>query len=200
MDKQLAVRPLWWIACGLVCAAAVSAGNETEIAGRTLQACSEQLQSEDRVTRLRAARSLAPFGASAADILEQALDHEDAAVRFIAAQQLGRIGGDALESCVGRLCELADDESSRAVQLAASYALCRHGLDDMHLPRLIESLEYPERGMACTAAFLIGEIGADADAAVTSLERAKEQNRPGGSGDYHLGGAAASALQKIRGR
>ena len=172
----------------------------TEVAGYTLADYAEQIQSEDRVIRLRAARSLAPFGDAAGELLLESLDHQDAAVRFIAAENLGRLGGDPLEEAVGRLCELAEDESSHAVRLAASFALCRHGLDDMHLPFLIETLDYPERGMACTAAFLIGEIGPDAKAAQRALEKAFEANRPGArGGDYHLGGAAQNALRKIRG-
>lgn len=171
----------------------------TEVAGYTLADYAEQIQSEDRVIRLRAARSLAPFGDAAGEILLKSLDHEDAAVRFIAAEQLGRLGGDALEAAVGRLCELAEDESSHAVRLAASFALCRHGLDDTHLPLLIETLDYPERGMACTAAYLIGEIGPYGKAAQKALEKAFEANRPGApGGDYHLGGAAQNALRKLR--
>ena len=175
------------------------ADEATLVAGRTLAEYTEQLQSEDRVVRLRAARSLAPFGEDAGDVLREALDHKDAAVRFVAAEQLGRLGGDALEASVGRLCELAEDESSHAVRIAASFALCRHGLFDMHLPLLVETLDYPERGMACTAAFLIGEIGPDAKGAEASLAQAAEKNQPGiKGGDYHLGGAAKNALRKIR--
>lgn len=169
------------------------------VAGRTLSQYADQLQSEDRVVRLRAARSLGPFGQPAGRLLIETLEHEDPAMRYLAAEQLGRLGGDSLEAAVGRLCELAGDESSLAVRLSASFALCRHGLDDMHLPLLIESLDYPERGMACTAAYLIGEIGSPAISAVPALERTLEKNRPGTkSGDYHLGGAVINALRKIQ--
>jgi HEAT repeat protein len=131
--------------------------------------------------------------------MRQALDHEDAAVRYIVAEQLGHLGDESLEAAVGRLCELARDESSLAVRLAASFALCRHGLLDEHLPLLIQSLEHPERGMACSAAYLIGEIGPDAaKAAEGPLKRTVEANRAGANqGDYHLGGAASSALRKL---
>jgi HEAT repeat protein len=171
----------------------------TSVAGLTLDQCAEQMGSEDRVVRLRAVRTLAPFGAAAAEVLRDALDHEDAAVRFVAAEQLGRLGGDSLEAAVGRLCELVKDESSHAVRLAASFALCRHGLLDENLPLLLESLDFPERGMACTAAYLIGEVGPEAaEAAEGPLKRTAEANRAGEKqGDYHLGGAANHALQKI---
>ena len=200
MFRALAGLLPWLMACHLVSFTPLAAKEVTLVAGHTVDDYVEQLQSEDRVVRLRAARSLGPFGAAAGKALRQALDHDDAAVRFIAAEQLGRIGGDSLEAAVGRLCELADDESSHAVRLAASFALCRHGLYDMHLPLLIESLDYPERGTACTAAYLLGEIGPDAKGAQGPLEQTFEKNRPGGSeGDYHLGGAALNALRKIRG-
>ena len=128
-----------------------------------------------------------------------ATDAEAAACAACGAPPL-LVGRYRLEAAVGRLCELADDESSHAVRLAASFALCRHGLYDMHLPLLIESLDYPERGTACTAAYLLGEIGPDAKGAQGPLEQTFEKNRPGGSeGDYHLGGAALNALRKIRG-
>jgi hypothetical protein len=66
---------------------------------------------------------------------------------------------------------------------------------------MIETLQYPERGMACTAAFLIGELGADAKEAEPALRRMYEQNKPGQKqGDYHRGGAAMNALRKIRSR
>ena len=64
---------------------------------------------------------------------------------------------------------------------------------------MIETLDDPERGMACTAAYLIGEIGPDAKEAEASLQRTYEKNQPGQSeGDYHLGGAAQNALRKVR--
>ena len=200
MFRALVALPPWLMIACLIPIASATAEEVAEVAGHTVNQYVDQLQSEDRVLRLRAARSLGAFGPAAGQALREALDHDDAAVRFVAAEHLGRIGGDSLEAAVGRLCELAEDESSHAVRLAASFALCRHGLYDMHLPRMIESLRYPERGMACTAAYLIGEIGPDAKDAQSALEQTLEENRPGGSeGDYHLGGAAINALRKLRG-
>lgn len=190
-----------WLTMALVLppVASSQADDRPTVAGRTMQQYVEELQSEQRVDRLRAVRSLGPFGQQAAQPLRQSLDHEDAAVRFLAAEQLGRLGDDALQAAVGRLCELTEEDPSRAVRLAASFALCRHGLTEMHLPLMIETLDYPERGMACTAAYLIGELGPEAKEAEASLQRTHEKNRPGQpDGDYHLGGAAQNALRKIR--
>ena len=186
------------LACCLACTAACEAEDPAEVAGRTLDQYVEMLDSPDRVVRLRAARSLAPFGKAAGDALTSSLDHEDAAMRYVAAESLGRIGGTPLELAVGRLCELAEDETSHAVRMAASFALCRNGLNRDHLPFLIESLDYPERGISCTAAYLIGEVGPSAKQAVPALNKTYEKNGTGvKGGDYHLGGSALNALRKL---
>jgi hypothetical protein len=175
------------------------ADDSPTVAGRTVDQYAAELNAQDRVVVLRAAKSLGAFGAVAGETLRESLDHQDAAVRYIAAEHLGRIGGKPLETSIERLCELAADESSLAVRLAASFALCRNGLTDDHLPLLIETLDYPERGMACSAAALIGMIGPQAAAAIGPLETVYEKNRPGAKGgDYHVGGAAMNALRKVR--
>lgn len=169
------------------------------IAGRTIEDYATELKDESRVVRLRAARSLGAFGVAAGDALRGALAHDDAAIRYIAAEQLGRIGGKPLEQANPALTKLANDESSLAVRLAACYALCRAGLVEQHLPLLIETLRYPERGTACSAAELIGNIGPSAAAAIATLEEVHQKNRPGAKGgDYHVGGATMNALRKLR--
>ena len=169
------------------------------IAGQTIDGYAAKLNDANRVVRLRAARSLGAFGAAAGDAVRESLAHDDAAVRYIAAENLGRIGGKPLEQAKARLTELANDETSLAVRLAASFALCRAGSIEQHLPLLIETLRYPERGTACSAAELIGNIGPAAAAAIEPLEEVHEKNRPGAKGgDYHVGGAAMNALRKLR--
>lgn len=171
-----------------------------EVAGRTVEQYAEALSDSDRVVRLRAAKSLGAFGAAAGGPLRKALVHDDPAVRYTAAAHLGRIAGEPLEAATERLQELAGDESSPAVQMAASFALCRSGKTAMqnHLPLLVERLDYPERAMACSAAMLIGDLGPAATAAIEPLQKTYDANRPGSSGDYHLGGAAKNALRKIQ--
>lgn len=169
------------------------------IAGQTIDDYAAELNHDNRVVRLRAARSLGAFGIAAGDILRESLANDDAAVRYIAAENLGRIGGKPLEQAKGQLTELAKDETSLAVRLAASYALCRAGLVEQHLPLLIETVGYPERGTACSAAELIGNIGPSAATAIPTLEDVYEKNRPGAKGgDYHVGGAAMNAIKKLR--
>ncbi|MGI9472205.1 MAG: HEAT repeat domain-containing protein [Rubripirellula sp.] len=170
----------------------------SHVAGQTIDANISDLDSSDRVIRLRAVRSLGVFGAAASDALRSALDHDDPAVRYLAAEQLGEIGDAPLKAAKPQLEQLAADESSLAVQMAASFALCRAGDLDKHLPLLIATLDYPERGTACSAAALIGKIGPEAKQAVAPLEAVHQQHRAGvKGGDYHRGGAAMNALRKI---
>ena len=64
---------------------------------------------------------------------------------------------------------------------------------------MIKTLDYPERGMACASAFLIGQIGPPAIEATAALEKTLDANRPGTQGgDYHLGGEAINALRKLK--
>jgi HEAT repeat protein len=171
----------------------------TTVAGRSLEEYAAELNTADRVVRLRAVRSLGPFGEAAGPALRTCLDHEDAAVRYLAAVQFGQIGGDGLIDANQRLKELAGDQASIAVQIAASYALCRSGEIDQYLTNLVAALQHPLRGVCCSAAELIGQLGPDASAAIPALEAAFEANRPGTRrGDAHLGGAVQNALRKIK--
>jgi hypothetical protein len=112
--------------------------------------------------------------------------------------RLGQLRGDALDKATDELEKLVADKKSKSVQMAAAFALCRAGKVDKHLPLLIERLQYPERAMACSAAELIGALGPAAAPAISALEKARDDNQPGGDGDYHLGGAATAALRHVQ--
>jgi len=186
---------------GLFATASISclvADESQSIAGHDLSHYQSQLHDGNRVVRLRAVKSLGAFEKEAGPALIEALKHDDAGVRYIAAVHLGRIGGDTLNSSVDLLTKLRGDHSSVAVQQAAAFSLCRAGMVDEYLPFLMERLAYPERAMACSAAELIGMIGPPAVAAVDVLEQVKRDNPPAGKGDYHLGGVAGHALKKIK--
>ena len=192
---------------------------DAEVAGMTMADCQRDLSSQHRVVRLRAIRTLGVFDQAAADPLGEALEHDDPAVRFLAATHLGRIGGDSLDAAVASLERLAgspeasqpvapqpdvagDDQppQPQSVRMAAAYALCEAGQTERFLPILVRAISYPDRGTACYAADLIGRLGADAAAATEVLETAYANNKPAvAGGDYHVGGAAMNALRKIRG-
>ncbi len=183
----------------LLCSAMPLAYAETPtVAGLTLKECVALLDDEDRTVRCRAVRTLARFEDEASKPLAAALDHTDAAVRYLAAVELGRIGGDGLQKATEKLEQLLGDEQSQAVQMAAAYALCRSGKLDEPLDFLIARLDAEERGMACSAAELIGEVGPAAARAVPALEQARDAERPGGGSVYHVDRAAAHALRKVQ--
>lgn len=180
------------------------------VAGMTIADCQRDLESHDRVKRVRAIRTLGVFDDEASDALLKALGHDDPAVRFLAATHLGRIGGKPLAAALDSLTLLAKsrDEAQAdhvtqplAVRMGAAYALCEAGQTERFLPVLIEAISFPDRGTACYSADLIGRLGPDASAATETLEDAYARNKPGvKGGDYHVGGAAMNALRKIRGQ
>lgn len=178
---------------------ACMAQESVRFAGKTAAEHTALLDSPQREIRLRAARSLARFGSEAALELRETLSHADPAMRYIAAEALGDIGGNSLQQSIDQLSDLQQNDHMHSVRLAASYALCRAGKLDRPLQFMIKTLDYPERGMACASAFLIGQIGPPAIDAKAALEKTLDANRPGTKGgDYHLGGEAINALRKLK--
>lgn len=170
------------------------------VAGRSLTEYAQQLSSDNRVVRLRAAKSLGVFGESAGPALLEALQNQDAAVQYIAAEHLGLIGGQPLEQAKPELIRLSDEVSPLPVRMAAAFALCRSGDVKTHLSTLTDALQHRERGVVCSAAALIGKIGPEAETAIEALEKVHAEHRAGvKGGDYHRGGAAMNALRQIRG-
>ncbi|WP_164102297.1 sulfatase-like hydrolase/transferase [Candidatus Laterigemmans baculatus] len=144
------------------------------VAGRELAGWVADLESEQRVVRLRAVRSLAPFGSAAGEPLRGVLESEDPAVRYLAAIDLGRLGGEPLEASVERLKSLRDDPHP-AVQMAAAFALCRSGNREGNLDLLVERLDDPERAMACSAAQLLEQLDPLPEEAAAAVREAKQR-------------------------
>ena len=173
-------------------------GNEPLIAGRTLDQWAEMTTDANRVVRLRAVKTLGAFGAPAKDALSDALSSPDAAVRYTAAVHLGRVAAKELnETALTTLQRLAADETQPAVQMAAAFALFKNNSNPQHMSLLINRLDYPERGMSCSAAEMLGMLGEDATAAVPALEKTFNKHGKNSEGDYHRGKAAQNALRKI---
>ncbi len=184
--------------CGALSIAAEQVPPVESVAGQSIEQHARRLEHPDRTVRLIAARSLGVLGAPAGDVLQQALRHEDPAIRYVVAVHLGRIGGQPLEQAKHTLQQLVNDQSSLAVRIAASYALCCSGEVDQHLPWLITALDHPQRGVACSAAELIGQIGPSASPALDALNQTYKNNQPGRpNGDSHLSGAVKNAIRKI---
>jgi HEAT repeats len=181
------------------------------VAGRTLPEWAGQLESGNRVVRLRAAATLSAFGIEAVPALTGALSHADPAVRYWAAYGLGTVApdreprsreepsaADPFEPAIEPLRNMLD-EKSVGVRMASAFALCRLGRLDEGLPHLTRALEHPERGVSNTAADLLARVGPPARSAIPALEMAIERNqrgRPGG--DYHIAGMAREAIRRIR--
>ena len=173
--------------------------NPTKVlAGKTIAQYTKELKNENRVVRLRAARSLTAMGSAAGTTLTEALSHDDPAVRYVAAVGLGRIGGKTLKASTPALEKSAATEEFHAAEMAMAFALCRSGKTSEHLPVLIKALSHKERGVVCGAAELLGEIGPPAIDAIETLKSVHATNKAGvKGGDYHIGGAAMNALRKI---
>ncbi len=177
------------------------------VAGKTVDQYAAELDSENRVIRTRAAKSLSAFGVAGAKPLTGALRHSDPAVRYIASATLGRIGGEPLNAARGVIENLFKSDESASVRTAAAYALCSAAIQqtdakplaakDPAMAYLLNRLRYPDRGTVCSTAELIGALGTDAGAAVDELEKVHAANLFGGRGDYHIGGATKNALRKI---
>lgn len=167
------------------------------IAGRSLTDTIHETRSDNRYVRLRAVRSLRPFGNAAAKALAGLLSHDDDAVRYLAAEAIGDLTKQTMQSALATLRKMATNDDSLSVQMAAAYAMCQAGEVDEFLPILNKRLTYPERGMVCSAAMLIGKIGPDAKGSIETLQDVYKNNQPKTPGDYHKGGAAKNALRKL---
>lgn len=190
------------VAAGLPFADPTAAADETSaspktVAGRTLDQHAALLDDDHRVIRLRAMRSLSGFGKAATEHFVAALRHDDPAMRYLAALSLGDLGEQTARDSRQTLETLANKDEMLSVRMAMSYALCRAGQTEDYLPKLMEGVRHPERGMSCSSAELIGKLGESANSLAPQLQEVYQENRPGGSGDYHVGGAAKNALRKI---
>ncbi len=162
-----------------------------KVAGRTLEQWAADLDSENEIVRLRAAKSLGPFGDAATKTLIKALDDQSAGVQYWAAYHLGPIGEKA-KTAIDKLKAIKANKQHPGTAMAAAYALCRIEGVKPHIDLLIERTHHPERGMACSAAEFLGMIGPDAKAAVPTLEKHQKGHK-----DYHVKGACQNALRKI---
>lgn len=166
---------------------------DAKIAGRTLAQWKAELGSTDATVRRRAAESIGQFGIHASDTFVELLDHDDDAIRYIAASHIGDHQSPA--SARDKLRSMLNDDS-RGITLAAAYAVCRLGDLDAGLPILEKGIFVKERGTACSAGEFLARIGPPAARLepVIDAERAKQANK----GDYHIRGALQNALRHIR--
>ena len=159
------------------------------IAGRTLVDWIAELKDPDVTTQRRAAESIGQFGAAASDAFVAMLEHDDAAIRYIAASHIG--DHQSPSTSTPTLQRLLTGES-RGVQLAAAYALCRLGQVEAGLPVIEEMLTIEERGLQCALADFLGRIGPPASPLLDAIG-GKRQHQ-----DYHVKNGYDTAAKKIR--
>ncbi|WP_319582885.1 HEAT repeat domain-containing protein [uncultured Pseudodesulfovibrio sp.] len=125
------------------------------------------LSAPDAAVRRGAVYGLAlqPSPALAMDALLEALGDPDPTVRFVAAQTLARMGGQAAPAVAEKLSSPED-----RVRVAASLCLTRMGHDAV--PALSELLRHDNPSIQAKAAWLLGAMGSDAKPAVPALIRA----------------------------
>lgn len=170
-----------------------------KVAGRTLAEWQVDLSSTNEIVRLRAVKSLGPFGMSAVTILQKCLSDESDAVQYWAADHLGSIGPKVSKSksranVVDSLEAIIKASPEKAVSMAAAYALFKVDAKEEHLDLVIKRLSHGERGMACSAAEFLGKIGSPAKSALPELQKKYKEH-----GDYHVRGACLNAIRKIKG-
>ncbi len=163
-----------------------------EIEGRGLESWVADLASDNRTTRLRSAKTLGLFGASAVPTLRGLLADHDPAARYWAAYHLADVA-EPSDELLRQLAELLDHDS-QGVRMAAAYAMVRLG-DPSRLDVLQEALASDERGTACTAGELLGRLGPAARDALDSLRATIARHKNGG--DYHVLGASQNAVRAI---
>lgn len=173
--------------------------NVKKVAGRTLAEWQADLSSSNEIIRLRAVKSLGPFGTDAITILNECLSDESDAVQYWAADHLGAIGQMVAKSkdhagVSASLKGIIKSSPDKAVAMAAAYALFKIDSSKEHLEIIIQRLSHNERGMACSAAEFLGKIGPPAKAALPELQSKYKDH-----GDYHVRGASLNAIRKIKG-
>ena len=169
-----------------------SAPDDVRHAGRTSTEWAADLVAENEIVRLRAARSLGYFGASALSQLAVALENDSPAVRYVAASLLGDLGAEAKATLPALKKGLEREEL--AVRISFAYAVASvEGESEEALQVLSGALEHRDRGTANSAAEFLGRIGPAAESAVPALETAAKHR------DYHVKNASVEALRRIRG-
>ena len=176
---------------------------ESRVAGRTFNQWAEQLKSSDVTAQRRAALTIGLFGKAVQSTLLGMLDHQDASVRYWAASSVGDLAPQ-LELSDRQVTQLQGmlADPNRGPRMAAAYALARCGHPQNALTLLRQVMESGKRGDACTAAELLGKVGARAEVDYSHqqslLARMKsEQAKQSRGGDYHIRGAIKNAIRKI---
>ncbi|HSQ57469.1 MAG TPA: HEAT repeat domain-containing protein [Gemmata sp.] len=119
--------------------------------------------------------------------LREGLTTDDPAVPGIAADALGRIGGEAAPAVPDLLAAALDEDNPNAL---APEALGKIG--DAAVPALIEILDRGQQHSALSAADVLGRMGTEARAALPALRKAATRKDP-------VGNTAQRAIKQLGG-
>jgi len=147
---------------------------EPEIAERVTVMNSEyavmrQTGSEALNARLAEVAALASRGEAGFSELRQAIDDEDAAVRYWAATGIGNIGKNA-EGLIDEL-KVQIEDPAPVVRVAVARALCMIGEAETGLPVLAEELGSDQEWTRLYAAIALDELGETAKPVVEALRK-----------------------------
>ena len=156
----------------LVLAASLAAEDSAHL-GKTLQQWQADLASTERLDRLLAARAIGEMAIAdrrgAAQVLFEAIAHEDSAVRYwaaVAAAQMGARGKPAAKALRNALRDEAPE-----VRAQAAFALANLGSSAEALPVLRDLLSHPNRGVRLQAAHVLDALGPQAAGAADALRQ-----------------------------
>ena len=153
-----------------------------------LPALAATLTGEDDAARPAASIGLAAAGASAASVLDAALDHERSDVRWMATAALGEIGPGAVGAAASLEARLDDDEGD--VRQRAARALGLIGAGDS-VPALEDALRDEDEHVREHTAEALGLLTRGTDRAVAPLAGALHDPA------RYVRGAAVEALRFI---
>jgi HEAT repeat protein len=132
-----------------------------------------------------------PGGPEDVPALVKALTHEDARIRFDAAEDLGQIGPPAI-AAVPVLLKLSEQDVDPLIRLEANKAVASiDSKNEKALPMLVEALNEKAGKVRKRAAECIGDLGARAKPAVSPLLKAVKDR------DLTVSWAAIDALGQI---
>ncbi len=161
----------------LVLAASLTAEDSAHLS-KTLQQWQADLISTERLDRLIAARSIGEMAIAAqrgaAEVLFDAIAHEDSAVRYWAAAAAAQMGSRGKPAAISLRNALRDEAPE--VRAQAAFALANLGNSNEALPILSGLLSHPNRGVRLQAVHVLDALGPQAAEAADALRQSLEDD------------------------
>lgn len=146
--------------------------SELAVFGTPLSSCIEILNGSDRLSRYRAAKSLAAYGQAVEPVLHALLSDQDPCVVFWAARAFGNMEQVSEGSWEALTAAIARPETG--ARLGAAYAFVRHNKADLVLDAVLESMNDENAFARLRAAQLLELVGAQNPKVETAFKVALE--------------------------